>query len=147
MRGDNKLYKNEFGALIIRIVLGSIFLIHGLAKFQEGIAETIKRFESYNIPYADYVSFGVAGVELIGGFFLIIGFSVRFVSALLIIIMTGAIVFVKFDAGFLNGYEYDVALLAMSSYLLFGGSRLLALDKLFVGNPKKKSKVEFRRSY
>ncbi len=147
MRGVHKLYKSEFGAFIIRVVLGSIFLLHGLAKFQEGIGETVKRFESYNIPYAGYASFGVAGIELLGGFFLIIGFSVRFVSALMIIIMTVAIATVKFDEGFLNGYEYNVALLAMSSYLMFAGSRLLALDKLFVADPKKKSKIEFRRSY
>lgn len=141
------MLKNEVGALILRIVLGGIFIIHGLAKFQGGISETISRFEGYNIPYADIVGFGVAGIELIGGFFLIIGFSTRFISALLIGVMAGAIVTVKFEEGFLNGYEYNVALIGMALYLLCAGSRLMALDQLFLEQDIKtsnKGKIQFR---
>ncbi|RKQ16010.1 DoxX family protein [Lysinibacillus endophyticus] len=141
------LAKYEIGALIIRVVLGVIFFVHGLTKFQEGINETVTRFAEYGIPYAQYVAYGVGGIELLGGFFLIIGFSVRFVSALLIAVMVGAIMKVKLEAGFLNGYEFNVALIAMASYLLVAGSRLLALDKLFTSEPKKKARIEFKRSY
>ena len=139
------MYKNEVGGFVLRLVLGGIFLLHGIMKFKEGISETITRFGEYGIPYAEIVGFGVAGIEVLGGFFLIIGFSVRFVSFLLIGIMVGAILFGKFESGFLNGYEFNVALIAMAVYLLFAGSNLMSLDQLF--NEKEKSskgKIQFR---
>ncbi|HWK24152.1 MAG TPA: DoxX family protein [Ureibacillus sp.] len=139
------MYKNEVGGLVLRLVLGGIFLLHGIVKFKEGIAETITRFDGYGIPYAEVVGFGVAGIELLGGFFLIIGFSVRFVSFLLGSIMVGAIIFVKFEKGFLNGFEFNVALIAMALYLLFAGSNLMSLDKLFTEKEKpSKGKIQFR---
>ncbi|WP_332648080.1 DoxX family protein [Lysinibacillus sp. 54212] len=140
------MIKNEIGACILRIVLGGIFIIHGLAKFQGGITETISRFESYNIPYAEVVGYSVVGVEVIGGFFLIIGFSTRFISLLFIAIMIGAIVTVTFEQGFLNGYEYNIALIGIALYLLLAGSRFLALDGLFIDKKKtsNKRKNKFR---
>ena len=139
------MYKNELGGLVLRIVLGGIMLLHGIVKFKEGIAETVTRFNEYGIPYAQVVGFGVAGIEVLGGFFLIIGFSVRFVSFLLTGVMAGAIIFVKFESGFLNGYEYNVALIAMSLYLFFAGSSLMSLDKLFIEKEKpSKGKIQFR---
>ncbi|MDI7741318.1 DoxX family protein [Lysinibacillus fusiformis] len=139
------MYKNEVGGFVLRLVLGGIFLLHGFVKFKEGISETITRFGEYGIPFNEIAGFGVAGIELLGGFFLVIGFSVRFVSLLLIGVMVGAIVFVKFETGFLNGYEFNIALIAMAVYLLFAGSNLMSLDRLF--NEKEKSskgKIQFR---
>ena len=137
---------NEVGGLFIRIVLGGIFMLHGLTKFQNGVAETIKQFESYQIPYAEIISIAVIGIELIGGFFLIIGFSTRFVSFLMIGVMIGAIFTVKLSEGFLFGYEYNVALIAMSLYLVFAGSRFMAVDQLFLQDEKnfKKGSIQFR---
>lgn len=139
------MHKNEVGGLVLRIVLGGIFLIHGFMKFKNGISETITIFDGYGIPYAEIAGFGVAGIELLGGFFLIIGFSVRFVSFLLTAVMVGAIVFVKFEDGFLDGFEFNVALISMSLYLLFAGSNLMSLDQLFVEkNKNPKGKIQFR---
>lgn len=134
MRGDCVLKSNEIGAFFLRVVLGGIFVIHGLTKFQGGLAETINRIEAYNIPYAEIAGYCVAGIELIGGLFLIIGFSTRLISFLLILIMIGAIVTVTFEQGFLNGYEFNIALIGMALYLLFAGSRFMALDRLFIAN-------------
>ncbi|KGR79471.1 hypothetical protein CD29_05065 [Ureibacillus manganicus DSM 26584] len=132
------LKANEFGTFLIRIVLGATFLLHGLAKYQEGIGVVQDRFLNYNIPYADYVAYGVTFVEIVGGLFMIIGFTTRFVATLFSIIMIGAIVYVKFEIGFLQGYEIDVLLLAMSMALLVAGSRFIALDNFFVERKKKK---------
>ncbi|MFY3792941.1 DoxX family protein [Ureibacillus sp. MALMAid1270] len=132
------LRANEFGGFLIRVVLGVTFLLHGLAKYQEGVGVIQDRFLNYNIPYADYVAIGVIFVEVLGGVFMIIGFTTRFIAALFTIIMIGAITFVKFDLGFLQGYELDVILMAMSLCLLIAGSRFLALDNFFVDRKKKK---------
>ncbi|MFC7685039.1 DoxX family protein [Ureibacillus sp. GCM10028918] len=137
--------KNEVGGFVLRLVLGGIFLLHGIVKFKDGISETISMFDGYGIPYAEIAGFGVAGIEVIGGFFLIIGFSVRFISFLLIAVMAGAIIFVKFEQGFLNGFEFNVALIAMAMYLLFSGSNLMSLDQLFAEkNKNPKGKIQFR---
>ncbi|WP_268878131.1 DoxX family protein [Ureibacillus acetophenoni] len=122
----------------MRVVLGVTFLLHGLAKYQEGIGVVQDRFLNYNIPYADYVAMGVMFVEIIGGLFMILGFTTRFIAILFSIIMVGAIVYVKFELGFLQGYEIDVLLLAMSLSLLVSGSKFIALDNFFVEKKKKK---------
>ncbi|RHW37641.1 DoxX family protein [Lysinibacillus yapensis] len=141
------MYKYEIGAFFLRVVLGGIFLIHGVIKFQKGISETITRFAEYGIPYSELVGYGVAGIELLGGFFLIIGFSTRFIASLMIGIMAGAIYFVKGELGFLDGFEYNAALIAMSLYLVISGSTMMSLDKLFAEKEKEKvskGKIQFR---
>lgn len=137
MRGVCIMIRNEIGALILRLIVGVIFIFHGLDKLQGGITETITQFKEYSIPYAEIAGYCVVGVELIGGIFLIIGFSIRFVSLLLIVLMIGAIMTVKFEQGFLNGYEFNIAIIGIALYLLLSGNRLLALDQLF--NHKKKT--------
>lgn len=124
--------KTEIGNVIIRVVLGIIFTVHGYDKFLGGIMNVADRFEGYGIPFATVAAFGVAFIELIGGIFLILGFSTRFIATILIIIMVGAIATVHFDEGFLQGYEFNVALMAMASYLAISGSKLYALDNRFV---------------
>lgn len=69
---------------------------------------------------------------------MIIGFTTRFIATLFTIIMIGAITFVKFDLGFLQGYELDVLLLAMSLCLLVAGSKFLAVDNFFVERKTKR---------
>lgn len=132
--------QGEFGGFILRIVLGVIFIFHGYAKIQEGMPVVADRFASYNIPYSNLFAYGVTILELLGGLFLIIGFSIRFFSFLFIALMVGAIVLVKLPVGFLNGYEFNVALIAMASYLLFTSNRFLALDNFIEDGKKKKEK-------
>ncbi|WJE51807.1 DoxX family protein [Bacillus cereus] len=110
----------HMGNLIIRIVLGVTFFMHGLAKFQSGIDNIAGWFTSIGLPGA--LAYGVATVELVGGLLLIIGLGVRYIGLLFALILVGAIVKVKWSAGLLGdgknpGYELDLALLAMGLYL------------------------------
>lgn len=110
----------HIGNLIIRIVLGVTFFMHGLAKFQSGIDNIAGWFTSIGLPGA--LAYGVATVELVGGLLLIIGLGVRYIGVLFALILVGAIVKVKWSAGLLGdgknpGYELDLALLAMGLYL------------------------------
>ena len=41
------LLKNEIGALILRVVLGITFFIHGFVKFQGGIENQVGWFSKY----------------------------------------------------------------------------------------------------
>ena len=129
--------KREVGALIIRVVLGVIFFIHGLVKFQDGIENTVGWFSSIGLP--GFLAYGVAAIELVGGILLIIGLGTKVISLLLAILMIGATLKVKLAIGFLGngqmaGYELDLALLAMALYLVMGGSNWLSVSNLFSNN-------------
>ncbi|WP_338450344.1 DoxX family protein [Niallia oryzisoli] len=124
----------EVGALILRVVLGITFFVHGLVKFQGGIENTVGWFASIGLPGA--LAYVVAIIELVGGLALIIGLGSRVVSALLALLMIGATLKVKLAMGFLGngqgaGYELDLALLAMAVFIALNGSKLLAVDQLF----------------
>lgn len=128
--------KYELGLLILRVALGITFLIHGIAKFQMGLGNVAGWFESIGI--LGFLGSVVAFIELLGGIALILGIGTRLVSALIAIVMLGAIFTVKLSVGFMGaetaGYELDVALLAMAVVLLINGSQLLSLDSKFFGS-------------
>lgn len=126
--------KHEWSLLIIRVVLGITFFVHGLAKFQGGIDNIAGWFASIGLP--GFLAYAVALIEMAGGIALILGLGTRIVSALFAIIMIGAIVKVKIEAGFLGngkmaGSELDIALMAMAAALLVSGSRLYSLGHFF----------------
>lgn len=125
----------EASTLILRIVLGMSFFIHGLVKFTGGIENTVGWFDSIGIP--GVLAYVVATVELVGGIALVIGLGSRVVAALLSLLMVGAIFKAKLAGGFLGngqsvGYELDLAFLAMAMFIAINGSKLFALDQVFL---------------
>ncbi|MUG45774.1 DoxX family protein [Paenibacillus woosongensis] len=131
--------KDELGLTLLRLILGITFLIHGLDKFQGGIANTAAFFESLGMPgFAAYV---VALVELLGGIAMILGLGTRVVAGLFAIIMAVAILKVKLAIGFLGngqmaGYELDLILLVVSVYLALKSKSFLALDNILFRTKK-----------
>ncbi len=135
--------KYEVGTLILRVMLGLSFFIHGLVKFQGGIENTVGWFESIGLP--GFLAYGVAVVELVGGLLLIVGLGSRVVSALLGVLMIGAILKAKLAGGFLGngqgaGYELDLAFLAMAVFIAINGSKMFSLDQIIFKGQKDKSK-------
>jgi putative oxidoreductase len=127
------LKKFEVSILIIRVMLGITFFVHGLVKFQGGIGNIVGWFDSIGLP--GFLAYGVASVEMIGGAALVIGLGTRIVSALLALLMIGATIKVKLAIGFLGngqmaGYELDLALLAMAVVIAINGSKLLTVDQI-----------------
>lgn len=118
--------KTEIGALILRVTLGVIFLSHGLVKFRGGIENVVVWFESIGLP--GFMAYGVGIVEVIGGMALMVGLGTKMFSVLFSMILLGAIVKVKFAVGFLDGYAYDVILLAIASHLSLNGSKFFSLE-------------------
>ncbi|WP_261176532.1 DoxX family protein [Anaerobacillus sp. CMMVII] len=121
--------KNDIGALILRVTLGIIFLSHGLVKFQGGIENIAGWFESIGLP--GFMAYGVGLLEVIGGIALIVGLGTRVISGLFALLLLGAIIKVKFAAGFLDGYAYDVVLLAIAIHLSLNGARFFSLYQSF----------------
>lgn len=125
--------KYEWSALILRLVLGISFFVHGMAKFQGGIENIVGWFESIGLP--GFLAYGVALLEAAGGIALIVGLGTKVISALFVLLMAGAILKVKMAAGFLGdgrsaGYEVDLAFLAMAVSLVITGSKLYSLDRM-----------------
>jgi putative oxidoreductase len=134
-KGEGKMDKNEIGKVILRVVVGLTFFIHGLSKFQGGISNTVGFFDSLGLP--GFTAYVVALVELIGGIALILGLGTRIVTLLFALIMLGAIFTAKLSAGFLGndqmaGYELDLVLLAASIYFVFADGSQLSLDQKFL---------------
>jgi uncharacterized membrane protein YphA (DoxX/SURF4 family) len=120
----------ELGGLILRIALGFIFFVHGLMKFQEGVENTAGFFDSIGV--SGFLAYPVAIIEAAGGILLMLGLGTRIVAALFGLIMLGAIFTAKLGSGFIGGYELDVALLAMSIFLILSGSKFLSLEKVII---------------
>lgn len=120
--------KTDIGALILRVVLGIIFIGHGAEKFQGGIANIAGWFDSIGLP--GFLAFIVASLELVGGIALILGIGTRIFGGLFIVLLVGAIIKVQLEVGFIGGYAYDLALVAISAYLLLNGSKLYSVDHL-----------------
>jgi putative oxidoreductase len=133
------LKRFEAGTLILRLVLGATFFIHGLVKFQGGIENIAGWFDSIGLP--GFMAYCVALLEMVGGIALIIGFGSRILSALFVLLMLGATVKVKLAGGFLGngqgaGYELDLALMAMALFIAINDSKMFALDQLIFKKDK-----------
>lgn len=132
-------YRNNsslsFGLLILRVVLGATFLMHGLQKLNEWtIAGTTESFNQMGVPAAEFMAPFQTWLELIGGVLLILGLGTRVVSALFAITMMGALIMVHAPAGFYaakGGYELVLLLAAAALALVFTGPGAFAIDSLF----------------
>ncbi|HDR7760675.1 DoxX family protein [Bacillus cereus] len=127
--------KNELSFFIIRLVLGLTFFAHGLIKFQDDIHNTENFFNSLGI--FDWLAYPVAIIELVGGILVILGLGTRIISTLFSLLIAGAIITVKFDQGFIGGYEFDLLLLAVSLFFVVNNSQSISLDK-FLSNRNNK---------
>jgi putative oxidoreductase len=113
------------GSLPIRIVAGITFVAHGLPKF-ENIAGTQGFFGSIGLP--PELALPVGLLEVIGGIFLLVGVVTRISAALFIIDMIGAIVLVRLPDGFVDGYELESLLIAISVSLLITGPGRISVE-------------------
>ncbi|MFE4352801.1 DoxX family protein [Peribacillus butanolivorans] len=131
--------KQEIGTFLLRVMLGITFLMHGLSKFQSGLDNISGWFQSIGIP--GFMAYVVGTIELVGGIALTLGLGTRIISALLIFIMAGAIVYVKFPAGFMGngegaGFELDLILMIIALHLVLNGSRFLSIDSKLPNHKK-----------
>ena len=128
--------KTAVVTVIMRVVLGIIFVFHGVAKFQMGLGNVEAWFVSIGIPGG--LAYLVAALELVGGLLLIAGLFTRYVSALFVVMLAGAILTAKLSAGLLGdgqsaGYELDLGFLLIALYLAVEGGRAFSIDRLIMG--------------
>ncbi|MDP3584284.1 MAG: DoxX family protein [Thiobacillus sp.] len=80
---------NDTGKLILRLTLGILILLHGIAKLTHGIEPIEGMVTSMGMPA--FVAYGVYVGEVVGPLLLIIGFYARIGAALIAINMLFAI--------------------------------------------------------
>lgn len=123
----------SLGLLILRVVVGAIFIAHGAQKiFEFTLPGTVESFASMGMPLPGIAAPLVAFVEFGGGILLVLGFFTRLVGILLTIAMAVALVLVHLPAGLWvgsGGYEYVAVLGASALALTLIGAGRVSLDR------------------
>jgi putative oxidoreductase len=130
-----------FGLTVLRIVAGLTFAAHGAQKLfgwfgGYGLDGVGKWMESIGLAPGYLMALMAGSAEFFGGLALILGLLVRPAAAMLAVTMLVAIVTVHLANGFFmsnNGYEFALALLAISLALVIEGAGKLSLDKRIAG--------------
>ncbi|MBS7660695.1 DoxX family protein [Pseudomonas lalucatii] len=130
-----------YGLTVLRIVAGVTFAAHGAQKLfgwfggygLEGVGQWM---ESIGLAPGYLMALLAGSAEFFGGVALIVGVLARPAAAVLALTMLVAIVSVHLANGFFmssNGYEFALALLAISVAVLVEGAGKLSLDKRLAG--------------
>ena len=153
---SNKLWKWLFDSsesapaatILLRLMAGGVFFWEGILKFvytNQGVG----RFTKLGIPVPDVMAHFVAGLEIIGGLLLIVGFLTRLISVPFIIEMLVAIATTKISLylgtsplplppappqvgiwAVLHEIRSDYAQIMIVQFLLIAGPGRLSIDAL-----------------
>ena len=123
--------------LPLRAGAGVIFAAHGAQKFGwfggYGLEGTAGWMTSIGLEPGLLMAAMSGSAEFFGGLFLLVGLLVRPAALVLAVTMVVAIVTVHLQNGLFlanNGYEFGLALLAVSVALVFRGAGSLSVDQL-----------------
>ena len=81
---------DDLGKLILRLTLGVLLLLHGIAKVTRGVPGIEKMVEGIGLP--SYFAFGVYLGEVLAPILVLLGFYARLGAALIVVNMLFAIV-------------------------------------------------------
>ncbi|MBV0933722.1 DoxX family protein [Marinobacterium weihaiense] len=129
---------DSFAPLLLRIPAGIIFIAHGAQKLfgafgGYGLEGTGQWMASIGLEPGYLMALLAGSAEFFGGLALLVGLLVRPAAAALAFAMLVAIFAVHIDNGLFmsnNGYEFGLALLAISASLMFSGGGALSADRL-----------------
>lgn len=122
------------GQAILRVVVGVIFVAHGIPKLTGGVGNTAGFLDSLGVPLPALAAWGVTLLEVVGGLCLIAGFLVLPVALLFCVHMLLGIILVHAPNGFYvigpgqGGIELNLLLIAASLALALGGPGAAAVD-------------------
>ena len=139
----SKLMKNvlltdtSLGQLVLRIPVGIIFAAHGAQKLfgwfgGYGLEGTGQWMTSIGLNPGYLMALLSGSAEFFGGLALILGLFVRPAAVVLAVTMLVAIFSVHVSNGLFmsnNGFEYGLALLAVSVYLAISGAGRVSMDR------------------
>lgn len=123
--------------IIIRLIVGIVFLSEGIQKFLFPFLRGAGRFEKIGLPCPDFFGSFVGAFEILCGILILIGLFTRLASIPTLIIMIVAIATTKMEVlaidGFwqmMHGSRTDWAMLLGSLFLIFKGGGKWSVDKM-----------------
>jgi putative oxidoreductase len=122
--------------IIIRLMVGAVFLSEGIQKFLFPALRGAGRFEKIGLPSPEFLGSFVGFFEILCGVLILVGLLTRLASIPLLIIMLVAFATTKAEVlanqGFwelLHGSRTDWAMLLGSLFLLIKGGGKWSIDK------------------
>jgi len=137
-----KIIHTDFSptTIIIRLMVGAVFLSEGLQKFLFPVLRGAGRFEKIGLPFPEFLGSFVGTFEILCGILILTGLLTRLASIPLIIIMLVAIATTKSEVltnqGFwemLHGSRTDWSMLLGSIFLLIKGGGYGSVDAKIYG--------------
>lgn len=121
--------------ILIRLMIGAVFLSEGIQKFLFPDIRGAGRFEKIGLPQPELLGAVVGGMEVVGGALILIGCMTRLAAVPLIIIMLVAICTTKLEIlsdegiwSMLHSTRTDWAMLLGSIFLLIRGGGKWSVD-------------------
>ena len=128
------------GIAIVRIMVGVLLIFHGLQIFEtndmEGFAETLS---GMSIPFPEIMVYTGKLIELVGGFFLILGLFTRVMTTLLFLTFI-FITFVMGEGKIFTDNQNPFLLAMIALLFFFTGAGRLSIDYILFVNRKEDKK-------
>ncbi len=125
--------------LIIRLLVGWVFLSEGIQKFLFQDQLGVGRFMRIGIPFPEITAYIVGAIEIISGICVLLGLYTRLTVVPLIFIMLTAIATTKIPILVNNGIwnmlheaRTDFSMLLGSLFLFFAGSGKYSIDNFLL---------------
>lgn len=112
----------DLGLLFLRILVGGVFINHGLMKLAN-MKGTIGFFDS--LGFGPFLTYTVAIVETVGGLFIVLGLWTPIISILFVLIMLMAILKTKIDN--FSKAELELVMIMGSLAIFLAGNGKCAL--------------------
>lgn len=127
--------RNEFSTLLIRLMVGAVFLSEGIQKFLFAEEVGSGRFAKIGLPSPEILGPFVGTTEIIAGTLLLLGLFTRLAAIPTLVIMLVAISVTKIDIGLeqgvwemLHASRTDWSMLIGSIFLLIRGGGMASVD-------------------
>ena len=129
---------NSLSSLLMRLSAGAIFAAHGAQKLfgsfgGGGLEGTAQWMASIGLQPGYLMALAAGSAEFFGGIALLLGLLTRPAALALAMTMLVAVITVHLPNGLFmsnNGYEFGLALLAITGALVLNGGGKLSLDRM-----------------
>ena len=115
------------GLVLVRVMLGLVFLYHGKGKLKK--TKEMAKIMGMSAGMVSMLGF----IEMAAGALLVVGLLTQLSALVITVIMLGAVYFKKFKRGkgSFKDLEFDLLLLVSSILILTNGAGMWALDGRF----------------
>jgi putative oxidoreductase len=122
-----------YAAFFMRLAVGGVFLIHGIAKFERGIGATAHMLANVGFPFSTIFAVILMTIETVGAICILLGILTRAWAGAMAVVMVVAILAVKVRNGM--NFELEALLLAGAVTLVALGDGPLSIAVRFKRPP------------